>query len=255
MSVLGKSLGELSFNRTKLVGDKGTTKVAELSINHSLDKILINPQAGFNFNQVFEAPLKLVNGYVSAGTARNNFSGVRVATIGGELLSPSDSKQDDFSEEEFDAVFVSGKDKHAVGKVRSADAFDKKKLVLVSTNGNIATDRGQAVLDDNGDTIITNYSLSFIEEDKPLDEDNEIRILVSPENYEIVKPLMKYGAKLVPQNLKFAFVGNQLTDWTIYAETLVPVDQQTTQNVPNGKQVEQQTDKNQSSGEQKGKKN
>ncbi|CAK1230606.1 MULTISPECIES: hypothetical protein [Fructobacillus] len=222
LSLQGQSMGELSFSRTKNVGEKGTTKVAELSINRSLSKVLINPQPDFNFGQVFETPMKLVNGHVSAGKARNNTTGVRVATIGGELLSKSDNKQDDVPEKEFDSIFVSGKDKHAVAKVRSADAFDKQKLVLVSTTENPKIERGQAVQDDNGDTIINNYSLSFIEEGKPLDEDNEIRIMLTPENYEAVKPFLKYGAKLVPQNLKFAFVGNDVTDWAIYAESVIP---------------------------------
>ncbi|CAK1249580.1 hypothetical protein [Fructobacillus fructosus] len=222
LSLQGKSLGDLYYNRTKNVGDKGSTKVAELSINRTLSKVLINPQPDFNFGRAFEENMKLINGHVTAGTARNNSSGVRVATIGGMLLPISDNKQDDVAGSEFDSFFVSGKDKHAVAKVRSADAFDKEKLVLVSTTENIATERGQAVLDDNGDTIINNYSLSFIEEGKPLDEDNEIRIMLSPADYEQAKPFLKYGAKLVPENLKFAFVGNDITDWAIYAERVIP---------------------------------
>jgi hypothetical protein len=222
LSLQGQSLGKLYFSRAKNVGEKGTTKVAELSINRSLEKVLINPQPDFNFGQVFEAPMKLVNGHVTAGKARNNSNGVRVSTIGGTLLSASDDKRDDVPEQEYDAFFVSGKDKHVVAKVRSADAFDKQKLVLVSTTENIATERGQAVLDDNGDTTVTNYSLSFIEEGKPLDEDNEIRIMLTPADYEQSKPFLKYGAKLVPENLKFAFVGNDVTDWAIYAERVIP---------------------------------
>lgn len=34
---------------------------------------------------------------------------------------------------------------------------------------------------------------------------------------------LKPGTKLVPQGLKFAFVGNNATDWTVYADTLVPL--------------------------------
>ncbi|MBZ5984170.1 hypothetical protein KIJ05_03345 [Leuconostoc gelidum subsp. gasicomitatum] len=33
---------------------------------------------------------------------------------------------------------------------------------------------------------------------------------------------MKPEDKLAPQGLKFAFTGNDATDWTVYADTLMP---------------------------------
>ena len=36
---------------------------------------------------------------------------------------------------------------------------------------------------------------------------------------------LKPGDKLVPQGLKFAFAGNDATDWTVYADTFVVLDE------------------------------
>ena len=48
----------------------------------------------------------------------------------------ADSQTDDIPEAEYDAVFVSGKDKTPVGRVRSADVFDSHDLILFSVSPN-----------------------------------------------------------------------------------------------------------------------
>ncbi|MDN6081822.1 MAG: hypothetical protein L0I43_07230, partial [Leuconostoc sp.] len=70
------------------------------------------------------------------------------------------------------------------------------------------------------------------------DDDNFIRILIDPTESERLQVDLKPGAKLVPQGLKFAFVGNNATDWTVYADTLVPLttkEPKSTEKVNTGK--------------------
>ena len=64
--------------------------------------------------------------------------------------------------------------------------------------------------------------------------DSFVRILVDPVESERLQIGLKPGVKLVPQGLKFAFVGNDTTDWTVYADTLVPLEEKApTKVVPN----------------------
>lgn len=67
-----------------------------------------------------------------------------------DLLPIADTETDTIPEEEFYAVFISGKDKNTTwGRVRSADAFDSHDLVLYSVSPNYKTDnRGEVVRDD-----------------------------------------------------------------------------------------------------------
>lgn len=168
--------------------------------------------------------LKLINASIIGGEARSNRrGGARVATKSGTLLPISDSKTDDISEAEYDAVFVSGKDKTPVGRVRSADAFDSHD---VSPNYQI-DNQNNPVRDDNGEPIISNYQFNFMQQSKSgeiNDDDTFIHILIDPTESERLQVDLNPGAKLVPQGLKFAFVGNNATDWTVYADTLVPLE-------------------------------
>lgn len=74
------------------------------------------------------------------------------------------------------------------------------------------------VRNDNGEPIISNYQFNFIQQSKlggVHDEDAFIRILIDPTESEGLQVDLKPGEKLVPQELKFAFVGNDATDWAV----------------------------------------
>lgn len=104
---------------------------------------------------------------------------------------------------------------------RSADAFDSHDLELFGTEAILKRDyRGQLERDpDTGETTTTGYSLDFTQTKKGDDEIGHlIRIILS-----------NYG-KYVPQGLKLAFVGNETTNWTIYADTLVPLEEKAISN-------------------------
>ena len=49
------------------------------------------------------------------------------------------------------------------------------------------------------------------------------------EEFERLRPNLKAYGKYVPQGLKLAFVGNETTNWTIYADTLVPLEEKATE--------------------------
>lgn len=188
----------------------------------------MTPQAGFDFAKPFGTELKLINASIIGGEARSNRRvGARVATKSGTLLPMSDSQIDDIPETEYDAVFVSGKDKAPVGRVRPADVFDSHDLILFSVSPNYQTDnQNNPVRDDNGEPIISNYQFNFMQQSKSggvNDDDTFIRILIDPTESERLQVDLKPGAKLVPQGLKFAFVGNNATDWTVYADTFVTI--------------------------------
>ncbi|CCF27637.1 hypothetical protein [Leuconostoc citreum] len=225
----GKSLGKLTFVSRDKVGTKSDIDVAVLNYNDSLSTVRVTPQAGFDFAKPFGTELKLINAFLTGGDARSNQrAGARVVTRNGTLLEMSESGQDEVPEAEFDAVFITGKEKTPFGRVRSADAFNSHDLVLFSVEANYQTDnRGVAIVDrDTNETTITNYQFNFVQESKSGQADNNdnfIRILVSPSESERIMPTLKRGAKLVPQGMQFAFVGNDVTDWTVYAETLVPL--------------------------------
>lgn len=239
----GKSLGKLTYVNRDKVGAKGDIDVAVLNYNDSLNTVRVTPQAGFDFAKKFGTELKLINAVLTGGEARSNQrAGARVITRIGTLLEMSENGHDDVPEIEFDAVFVSGKDKIAFGRIRSADAFDRNDLVLFSVEANYQTDnRGNAVVDrDTNETTITNYQFNFIQESKSGQTDNDdsfVRILVDPTESERLQIGLKPGVKLVPQGLKFAFVGNDTTDWTVYADTLVPFEEKTPAKSANNAQV------------------
>lgn len=137
LSLQGKSLGKLTYVGRNKVGTNGDISVAVLNINDTLNTENITPQAGFDFTKPFGTELKLINASIIGGEARSNRrGGARVATKSGTLLPMPDSKTDDTPEVEYDAVFVSGKDKTPVGRVRSADAFDSNDLILFSVSPN-----------------------------------------------------------------------------------------------------------------------
>ena len=54
--------------------------------------------------------------------------------------------------------------------------------------------------------------------------------MVDPAESERLQAGLKPGDKIVPQGLKFAFAGNGATDWTVYADTLVALDEKATTN-------------------------
>ncbi|KAI3473542.1 hypothetical protein Pfo_031650 [Paulownia fortunei] len=56
-----------------------------------------------------------------------------------------------------------------------------------------------------------------------------IRIILSKNEFERLRPNLKAYGKYVPQGLKLAFVGNETTNWTIYADTLVPLEEKATE--------------------------
>ena len=131
LSLQEKSIGRLTFAERNLVGTNADVAVAMLNVNNTLNTENVTPQAGFDFSIAFGTPLKLIDVKIIAGTARSNQrNGARVATKTGTLLPMSDdAKTDALPEEEYDAVFVSGKDKTPHGRVRSADtlvALDEK---------------------------------------------------------------------------------------------------------------------------------
>lgn len=229
----GKSLGKLTFVNRNKVGSKGDINVAVLNVNESLNTVMVTPQAGFDFAKPFGTELKLINAVLTGGEARSNQrGGARVVTRTGTLLELSENGQDTIPEIEFDAVFITGKDKTPFGRVRSADAFDHNDLILYSVEANYQTDsRGGLVIDrDTNETTITNYQFNFIQASKSGQPDNDgsfVRILIDPTESEKLTPDLKPGAKIVPQGLKFAFVGNATTDWTVYADTLVPLEEKT----------------------------
>lgn len=129
----GKSLGKLTFVNRDRVGAKGDIDVAVLNYNNSLSTVRVTPQAGFDFAKPFGTELKLINAVLTGGEARSNQrSGARVITRIGTLLEMSENGQDNVPEAEFDAVFITGKEKTPFGRVRSADANGFwRQLVLI----------------------------------------------------------------------------------------------------------------------------
>lgn len=221
LALSGKTLGNLTYSTRKSVGKRSDTDTAVVNINGSLDTLNIEPQAGFDFGMKSKTPLKLVNGKLLATEARSNGRSAIVQGIQGSLLPLSDPATDEFSEDDYDMVFVTGKDNKPVGRVRSADAFDSHDLELFGTEAILKRDyRGQLERDpDTGETTTTGYSLDFTQTKKGDDEIGHlIRIILS-----------NYG-KYVPQGLKLAFVGNETTNWTIYADTLVPLEEKAISN-------------------------
>jgi len=220
----------LTYVSRNKVGTNGDISVAVLNINDTLNTENITPQAGFDFAKPFGTELKLINASIIGGEDRSNRrGGTRVATKYGTLLPMSDSQTDGIPGSEYDAVFVSGKDKTPVGRVHSADAFDSHDLILFSVSPNYQTDnQNDPVRDDNGEPIISNYQFNFMQQSKSggvNDDDTFIRILTDPTESERLQVDLKPGAKLVLQGLKFAFVGHNATDWTVYADTLVTLEE------------------------------
>jgi len=237
LALSGKTLGNLTYSTRKSVGKRSDTDTAAVNINGTLDTLNIEPQAGFDFGMERKTPLKLVNGKLVATEARSSGRSNIVYGIQGSLLPLSDPTTDEFSEDDYDMVFVTGKDDKPVGRVRSKDAFDSHDLELFDTEAILKRDyRGQLQRDeDTGETIITGYSLDFIQTKKGDDEIGHlIRIILPKNEFDRLRPNLKAYGKYVPQGLKLAFVGNETTNWTIYADTLVPFEEKknekTTQN-------------------------
>lgn len=232
LALSGKTLGNLTYSTRKSVGKRSDTDTAVVNINGSLDTLNIEPQAGFDFGMKSKTPLKLVNGKLLATEARSNGRSAIVQGIQGSLLPLSDPATDEFSEDDYDMVFVTGKDNKPVGRVRSKDAFDSHDLELFDTEAILKRDyRGQLQRDeDTGETTITGYSLDFTQTKKGDDEIGHlIRIILSKNEFERLRPDLKAYGKYVPQGLKLAFVGNETTNWTIYADTLVPLEEKVTE--------------------------
>ncbi|QYU58813.1 hypothetical protein K1728_05285 [Weissella confusa] len=224
-SLLGKSLGKIEYVSRRSVGRDMDTDVALVNLNGTFDQLKIQPQAGFDFSLPVGTPLKLVNAQLVATEARNNRNFSTVQGIKGTLVPLDASTPNEFSEDEYDMVFVTGKDRRPVGMVRSKDGFSIRDLMIVGFEPIYKTDyRNQLVRDDDQETIITGYGVDFIQ-DGVADGDvgRLVRIVVSKDEFEKLKPDLKLRDKYVPQGLKIAFVGNETTNWTIYADTLVPL--------------------------------
>ncbi|MCM0582701.1 hypothetical protein H9L19_04680 [Weissella diestrammenae] len=226
LPLLGKSMGKMSYVGPEKVGKAGDVRVAQMNINGSLDTVKITPQGGFDFNQPMMTEMKLINAYIAAGDARSNSrSGSRVATFGGFLFPMNSPENDMYPDAEYDALYVTGKDKRVVGKVRSASAFDKKNLVLFSVETNYKTNqRGEVTRDaDTDEPIVSNIQFNFVPKDKAfaggVTEDDYIRILSAESVFLQMKNTLKLEMQLIPNGLKFAFVGNDTTDWTVYADS------------------------------------
>ncbi|MGR8831142.1 hypothetical protein [Leuconostoc citreum] len=227
LALSGKSLGKIEYASRRSVGKRSDTDVALVNLNGDFDTVNIQPQAGFNFGMADGTPLKLVNARLLATEARQNGRSAIVQGIQGSLLPLSDTATDDYDEAEYDMLFVTGKDNKPVGRVRSKDAFDSYELKMIRFEPILKRDyRGQLDRDqDTGETTITSYSIDFIQ-DKTKDDElgHNIRIILSKTEFERLRPQFKLRHKYVPQGLKLAFVGNEITNWTIYADTLVPVE-------------------------------
>lgn len=232
LSVEGKSLGKLSYVGPNKVGNSGDVKVAVVNVGDFFETMNIVPQPGFDYNKTFELPMKLINAKIGGGEAKaNRNGGVRVATFSGKLLEYTSSERDSIPDVEFDSTFVTGKERKAVAQLRSKDAFDKENLILFGIEQNLKmTSRNEPERDENNETSISNYQLNFVLTDKArsglLSEDDYIRVLVAPAIYENAKDKLKRGIKIIPQGLQFAFVGNDATDWTVYAQDLTIVENQ-----------------------------
>ncbi|WP_432707541.1 hypothetical protein [Leuconostoc suionicum] len=91
-------------------------------------------------------------------------------------------------ESKYNALFVSGKDKTPVGRVRSAHVFDSHDLILFSVAQNYQTDKqNNPVRDDSGETIISNYQFNFMQQSRSGEinnDDNFISILINPTESE-----------------------------------------------------------------------
>ncbi|GAK30790.1 hypothetical protein WOSG25_050620 [Weissella oryzae SG25] len=226
LSLLGSSIGELTYIGPDVVGRNNDVKVAQFNVGNRFETIKVTPQVAFDFNHKFGETMRLIDAKIIAGEARTNArAGARVATYSGTILPASSNEQDKFSIDEYDAVFVTGKKQHVVGRVRSADAFNRNDLIIFSIAANYKTDDRNGVARDSqtDEPIISNYQFNFIPKSKvngEVTEDDYIRILVKPEEYDRVIDDLKPGQQVYPQGLKFAFVGNSSTDWTVYADQI-----------------------------------
>lgn len=224
-SLLGKSLGKIEYASRRSVGRDMDTDVALVNLDGTFNQLKIQPQAGFDFGMPVGTPLKLVNAQLVATEARNNRNFSTVQGIKGTLVPVDATTPNEYSEEEYDMVFVTGKDRRPVGRVRSKDGFNSRDLMIVGFEPMYKTDyRNQLVRDEDQETIITGYGVDFIQDGVPDGEVGRlVRIVISKNEFEKLQPDLKLREKYAPQGLKIAFVGNETTNWTIYADTLVPV--------------------------------
>lgn len=172
LALSGKTLGNLTYSTRKSVGKRSDTDTA---VVNTLDTLNIEPQAGFDFGMKSKTPLKLVNGKLLATEAHSNGRSAIVQGIQGSLLPLSDPATDEFSEDDYDMVFVTGKDNKPVGRVRSADAFDSHDLELFGTEAILKRDyRGQLERDPNtGET--TNQTI-YADTLVPLQESKSVKV-------------------------------------------------------------------------------
>jgi hypothetical protein len=225
LSIQGSSMGELRFIGPDKVGKNGDIKVAKFNVGNKFETVQITPQLGFDFNQKFNEQMKVINASIVAGEVRTNSRSAKVATYTGKILPLNSNEQDAVPVAEFDSVFVTGKNKRVVGRVRSLDAFDSNDLLLYGIEPNYKTSSGfgnDVERDENGEPIISNWQYNFIPKSKAgnITEDDYIRILVDPTEHERIKDDLKQGQQVYPQGLSFAFVGNATTDWTVYASQI-----------------------------------
>lgn len=262
LSVEGKSLNKLPYVGPNKVGSNGDVKVAIVNVGDGFETMNILPQAGFDYNKPFGQVMKLVNGKIGGGEARTNGrNGARVATFSGKLVEETSPERDSIADVEFDSTFITGKNQKAVARVRSKDAFDKDNLTLFGIETNLKMDsRGNPERNDNDETTISNYQLNFVPSDKAqageVHEDDYVRVLIAPTIFDNFKDKIKRGMKIIPEGLKFAFVGNDTTDWTVYAQDLTIINNQSTKVLVSDPVEKKPVNENKSKGDnEKGAKN
>ncbi|MGR8827578.1 hypothetical protein N2E09_08160 [Leuconostoc citreum] len=225
LALSGKTLGSISYATRKSVGRKSETDVAQVNLNDSLETFSIQPQSGFDFSTPMGTKLKLVKARLVATEARSNGRTSVVQGVQGSLLPVSDPTVDTYDEAEYDMVFITGKNRKPVARVRSKDAFDSQDLVLFGSDVLYKTDNRNQVIIEDDEAQKSGYRLNFVQSKIKDDEVGHlISIIIPVDEYERLAPSLKPSQKYVPQGLRVAFVGNETTNWTLYADTVVPLE-------------------------------
>ncbi|WP_349549677.1 hypothetical protein [Leuconostoc pseudomesenteroides] len=225
LALSGKTIGAISYATRKSVGRKSETDIAVVNLNDSLETFNIQPQSGFNFGTSMGTKLKLINSRLVATEVRSN-NRISVAPgVQGELVPLSDTRVNEYDEDEYDMVYITGKNRKPVARVRSKDAFDVNDLVFFGSEVRYKTDNRNELVMENGEPAVSGYRLNFAQSKVQDDETGHlISIIISEDEYNRLAPTLKTQHKYVPKGLKIAFAGNETTNWTIYADTLVPVE-------------------------------
>ncbi|MGR8808821.1 hypothetical protein [Leuconostoc citreum] len=234
LHIQGKSLGTLRYKGHETRGiDK--LSVARLNVNGKSSKPLyLQPQAGFDFAEQAVGAVKVIDATVQAGVAKSNArTGAKVPVYIGTILPVADTRQDKIPDDEFDALLVTGGDMRTVGRVRSKDAFDVNNLAVYGMGSSLKQDfsnRDNLARDNDNKTIISSYYLDLVPADKKkgITEKDIVRVHVSPTVYNENPDLFDDEARVVPFGLRFAFSTVDETDWTIYADKLLPFDNKST---------------------------